>query len=202
MTSELHALPDAELLRRFNGGEADAFEVLLTRYQKPIYNFALRSTRHPQAAQDLVQEVFLRVVHRSGDFQGNSKFSTWIYTIARNLCVDASRRMSHRRHPSLDATGNHPDGAPLVERVAGRVHGADREATARALGARIARAVEDLPEDQREVFLLRQVHHLAFKEIASITEVPENTVKSRMRYALLRLQEALADYADYVQELK
>lgn len=193
---------DEELLRRFNAGDAAAFEVLLQRYKGPVYNFLLRSVRRPDVAEDLLQDVFLRVVQRADQFQGNSKFSTWLYAIARNLCIDTSRKMAHRRHPSLDAPAGNPDGQPLLERLAAANPGADRESVSRELGERIARAVEELPEDQREVFLMRQVQHLPFKEIATIVEVPENTVKSRMRYALERLQQALGEYEDYVSSLK
>jgi RNA polymerase sigma-70 factor, ECF subfamily len=201
MKPDLQALEDDALLRRFTQGDADAFGVLLTRYERPIYNFILRFTRDPAAAQDLLQEVFLRVVHRSGDFQGNSKVSTWIYTIARNLCIDATRRNAHRRHPSLDAPSGRADGAPLVERTAGHEPGPERLAETGHMRARIAEAVEALPDEQREVFLMRSVQHLAFAEIAHITQVSENTVKSRMRYALLRLQQALAEYEDYLSDV-
>ena len=91
---------------------------------------------------------------------------------------------------------------PLIERMASPTSGADRASIGRELGERIASAVEALPEEQRAVFLLRQVHDLPFKEVAAVCGVPENTVKSRMRYALERLQEALSDYEDYAEEVK
>lgn len=195
-------LDDEALLERFKRGEASAFELLLQRYERPIYNFLLRSVRDREAAADLTQEVFLRVIRRSSQFQGNSKFSTWLYTIARNLCIDHGRKMVFRRHRSLDApAGADPESVPLVDRLAGREPGADRKTIAQGLQAEIARAVEALPPDQREVFLLRQVQGMPFKEIAEVVGAPENTVKSRMRYALERLQEALGEYRDYAGEL-
>lgn len=194
---------DEALLQRFQGGEAEAFEVLLGRYERPLFNFVLRSVRDPERAADLVQEVFLRVIQRSEQFQGNSKLSTWLYSIARNLCIDHGRRMVFRRHRSLDAPVSSEEGArTLGDQVAAETPEADRDAIAGRLRTEIARAVEALPEDQRDVFLMRQVQGLAFKEIAEVVGVPENTVKSRMRYALERLQEALADYADYLEELR
>lgn len=193
---------DEELLAQFNGGDARAFEVLLGRYRTPIYTFVLRSVRDPDRARDLTQDVFLRVVQRAAGFEGKSKFSTWLYTIARNLCIDTSRKMVFRRHRSLDAPLGDDDGnAALIERVASTAPVTDRAAIGRQLEGQIAEAVEALPEEQREVFLLRQVQGLPFKEIAGIIGVPENTVKSRMRYALERLQEALAEYRQYVGEL-
>ncbi len=196
---------DEELLRRFNEGDAEAFEVLVRRYERPLYNFILRSVRRRERADELLQDVFLKVVQRSQDFKGNSKLSTWLYTIARNLCIDHSRKMVFRRHASLDApsrSGSDEEGPTLLEKTSGAELGADREAISNDLAVRITAAVEELPEEQREVFLMRQVQGMAFKDIADVIGVPENTVKSRMRYALERLQRALDEYRDYVSELK
>lgn len=195
---------DEDLLRRFNEGDADAFEVLVLRYQKPLLNFILRSVGDRNTAEELLQETFLRVVTKSSDFQGNSKVSTWLYTIARNLCIDTSRKMVFRRHRSLDAPLRSGDGegATLLDRAADSGPAADRSVIGHDLQQKIAAAVEDLPDDQREVFLLRELENLPFKEIADIVGVPENTVKSRMRYALERLQRALAEYADYARETR
>ena len=204
VTPDLSALQDEELLRRYQNGELEAFGVLLQRYRRPVYNFLLRSVRSPDRAEDLLQEVFMRVVQRAGDFEGRSKFSTWMYTIARNLCIDTSRKMIFRRHQSLDTRpkGTDGEGGPLVERVAAKQPGADREVISEEIREHIAHAVEGLPAEQREVFLMRQLQGLSFKDIAEIVNVPENTVKSRMRYALERLQGALAEYRDYAHQLK
>jgi RNA polymerase sigma-70 factor (ECF subfamily) len=193
---------DEELLRRFGEGDPRAFEELMRRYQRPIYNFVLRSVRDPEQAAELTQETFLRVVQRSGDFLGGSKVSTWMYTIARNLCIDNSRKMVFRRHKSLDAPqGGEEDGRTLLDSVASGARTADREVIGTDIQARLVAAVDELPDEQREVFLLRELQNMAFKDIADILGVPENTVKSRMRYALERLQRALAEYEDYVKEL-
>ena len=98
MTSRAPMSSDEQLLAAFLVGDADAFGVLVASYRSPIYNLLLRSVRDPQAAADLLQEVFLRVIQRADKFHGGAKFSTWIFTIARNLSVDHSRRMQHRRH--------------------------------------------------------------------------------------------------------
>lgn len=192
---------DEALLAAYAAGDADAFAALLTRYRRPIFNFILRTVRNPVVAEDLTQDVFIRILQRAGDFKGSSKFTTWMYTIARNICIDHGRRMSHRRHRSLDATAPGVEGgAPLVERVASEQPGVDRAAASKGLQAEIALAVEELPEDQREVFLLRQVQGMRFREIAEVIGVPENTVKSRMRYALERLTQALEHHRDYARK--
>jgi RNA polymerase sigma-70 factor (ECF subfamily) len=124
----------------------------------------------------------------------------------RNLCIDHLRKRALRRHPSLDEPGQKGgkdgDGPSLGERTEDPKASVEREATGRELAVKIAAAVEALPDDQREVFLLREGSNLPFKEIAEITGVPENTVKSRMRYALERLQGTLSDYEEYAHALR
>ncbi len=188
---------DLELLGRFHTGDHTAFAVLVERYQRPVYNFVLRSLRERQLAEDLTQDVFLRVIQGASGFQSQAKFSTWLFTIARNLCIDHGRRMKLRRHASLDAPVSDSDGAlRLVDRLPHTQPGTDRSASATRIRERVNRALDSLPLEQREVFLLRQIDGVPFAEIAVICGIPENTVKSRMRYALERLQAALADYED------
>lgn len=188
---------------RFQRGDVSAFSDLVARHKTPLYNFVLRHVRSSAAADDILQDVFLRVIQNSADFKHEARFSTWIYTIARNLCVDHLRKMSVRNHDSLDQSS---DQAPrsLGEVVADHspLSSVERSAVSNELRSQIILAVEQLPEDQREVFLLREVACLPFKEIAQITNTPENTLKSRMRYALERLQEALHEYEDEAHSLK
>lgn len=203
MAARLHDMTDDELLDCFSAGQAAAFSVLLQRYQMPIYNFIARTVHDQDAAADLLQDVFTRVIQSSDGFKKDSKFSTWLYAIARNLCIDHMRRMKHRRHASLDAPTNGVQesgaGSAWVERMAGHSPDLDREAAGKDLRARIAQAVTGLPDEQREVFLMRQIQQLPFAEIAIVVGASENTVKSRMRYALERLQEALADVEEYAR---
>lgn len=193
---------DEELLERFRGGDARAFEELMRRHRTPLYNFILRSVRVPATAEEIHQDAWLRILQGAADFQRASKFTTWAYTVARNLCIDHARKAALRRHPSLDqSSGADEDGPSLGELLPDTRAAVDRSAIGKELQVRIARAVEALPADQREVFLMREYSNLQFKEIAEIVGAPENTVKSRMRYALERLQEALAEYEDYARAL-
>ncbi len=196
---------DERLLAAFLQGDAEAFETIVTRYRSPLYNFLLRSVRDPQAASDLLQEVFLRVIQRADKFHGGAKFSTWIFTIARNLSIDHARRMQHRRHRSLDAPLGPNDapeagGVALGDRVSSADVGGERAVDSAEIQRRVAVAVEALPSEQREVFLMRQLQGLPFQDIADVVGVPVNTVKSRMRYALERLQQALADFEDHLED--
>lgn len=196
---------DEVLMMRFQGGDRSAFAVLVRRQKTPLYNFIVRQIRVPQVAEDLVQDVFVKIVQNAADFKHEARFSTWAYAIARNVCIDHLRKMSLRKHPSLDQPSKADDDGPtLGERTADNSPGAQVERTAIGgeMQVRITRAVEQLPEEQREVFLLREIGHVPFKDIAEMTGVSENTVKSRMRYALERLQEALSEYEDYARALR
>jgi RNA polymerase sigma-70 factor (ECF subfamily) len=194
---------DETLMLRYQQGDRSAFAQLVRRHQTPLYNFALRQVRVAQVAEDVVQESFVRVVQNAADFKHEARFTTWVYTITRNLCIDHLRKRALRKHPSLDESrGEEGEGPTLGEQTADPRASVERAATGSELQERIARAVDTLPDEQREVFLMREVSNLPFKEIAEITGVPENTVKSRMRYALERLQEALAEYEDYARALR
>jgi RNA polymerase sigma-70 factor, ECF subfamily len=196
---------DEVLMMRFQAGDRPAFANLVRRHKTSIYNFIFRLVRSGTTAEDLVQDVFVKIVQSAADFKHESRFSTWAYAIARNICIDHLRKMAFRQHPSLDqAVHDDPAGPTLLDRTAD-VHpssAVERTVIGQELGHLIARCVEALPTDQREVFLLREIGNLPFKDIASITGVPENTVKSRMRYALERLQEALSEYEDYARALR
>jgi RNA polymerase sigma-70 factor (ECF subfamily) len=177
----------------FQGGDAASFRVLVARWSERLHAFSFRHVRDEEAARDIVQESFLRVVRSASGYRAESRFSTWVFTIARNLCMDRHRRMKHRRAVSLDAPvgGDDPGGATLVERVADERPLADRRADDRRFSDRLEQALAALPEEQREVFLLREVEGIKFREIADMLGIPENTVKSRMRYALEGLRRAL-----------
>jgi len=197
---------DEQLLATYRGGDVRAFEQLLARYEKPIWSFLRRFVRDAEAAEDLLQDVFLRVVRDAQEtnstanaaWRGQSKFSTWLYTIARNLCIDRARRSAVRGADSIDGP---TDGEPettttLHERIAAPGPQTDAVVAGCEAARRIDRAIAELPDDQREVFLMREVMELPFAEIASVVGVSEPTVKSRMRYALEKLRAALADLGD------
>jgi RNA polymerase sigma-70 factor, ECF subfamily len=198
---------DEMLMVRYQRGEREAFAELVRRHSRPIYNFVLRQLRVPSVAEDVTQDVFMRLVQNAAEFKHEARFLTWLYTIARNLCIDQLRKLSHRRHASLDQSTS--DGAdakalPLAESIADpSPHAsAERNVLSSEVRSSIVKAVDSLPDDQREVFLLREVANLPFRDIAEITGVGENTVKSRMRYALDRLKDALSEFEEYARALR
>lgn len=189
------------LMLRFRDGDVRAFEVLLQRHRRPVYEFILRfvGPHNTAQAEDLTQETFLRVVKQAKSYETRAKFTTWLYTMARNLCIDASRRLKHRRAQSLDAPDE--EGHTLLERTAGKEPAVDRRVIGQQLQVRLHEAIAALPEDQREVFLMREAADLSFKEIADVVGISENTVKSRMRYALEKLRASLEEYEDMARAL-
>jgi len=196
---------DEMLMVRYQRGERKAFVELVRRHNRPIYNFVLRQLRTPALCEDVTQEVFMRLVQNAAEFKHEARFSTWLYAIARNLCIDQLRRLQHRRHPSLDMpVGSEPDARTLGESIATQhpAANAERAAVSAEVQAEILKAVESLPDEQREVFLLREIADLPFRDIAEITGVSENTVKSRMRYALDRLKLALSEFEEYARALR
>ncbi len=186
---------DEELMIAFRGGDPRAFEVLVLRHRVPVYNFILRLAGSPARAEDLLQETWLKVVRGAGDWQPKARFTTWVYTIARNLCVDSARKESYRKADSLDAPqGADGEGRTLGEALADEGgQSPDRNAHNHRVRPLIERALQSLPAEQREVFLLREYSGIPFKEIAEVTGVPEPTVKSRMRYALEGLRRKLQE---------
>ena len=137
----------------------------------------------------------MRVIHNATGWRPEAKFTTWIYAIARNLSIDHARKQAHRRALSLDGQAGRAEDSspPLHEHVAGGDPDAESVALNRELARSLERALAELPEAQREVFLMREVLELPFAEIAKVVDASEATVKSRMRYALERLRVALAD---------
>jgi RNA polymerase sigma-70 factor (ECF subfamily) len=181
----------------FKAGDARAFETLVRRHRTPVFNFILRFTGHRARAEDVLQETWLKVVRSAREYEPKAKFTTWLYTIARNLCVDSARKESYRQTSSLEApagSGSGSDeGRPLGEGLPDGGASPERGAFNARLRPLLERALASLPEEQREVFILREYSGIAFKDIAEVTGVSENTVKSRMRYALDGLRRRLGE---------
>lgn len=188
-------------MSRYAAGDVAAFEELLRRHERAVFNFIARFLGDRTVAEDLVQEVFMRVIRTAGRYKRKAKFTTWLFTIARNICIDRSRHQSRRSEVSLNrslAANGEDDGASFLDRVPddNSPDGAGQSIRAE-FRARLQAALDELPDEQREVFVMREFGGLKFREIADAIDVSENTVKSRMRYALETLRGHLADYRDY-----
>jgi len=195
--SPLEERADEELMLLYAEGEVKAFEILLKRYERPLFNFIVRSVRREDLAEELLQEVFIRVIKSASNYQQTAKFSTWIYTIARNICIDRARKKSGKELSLDQPIGDSNDGRSHVDLVADTASQVSTEHDRTVFLGKLEEALARLPEDQREVFLMREVSDLKFREISEILGVPVPTVKSRMRYALEALRGHMAEYAEH-----
>jgi RNA polymerase sigma-70 factor (ECF subfamily) len=183
-----NAAPDEELMNRYRDGDAHAFEVLYTRHKGPLYRYLLRQCGAAALAEELFQDVWMKLIRARERYEVRAKFTTWLYTLAHNRLIDHYRRATAGVPISYD---DDPD-EPLIEQVAdSTAREPDNELDRRRLGKRLLEQITALPEAQREAFLLREESGLSLEEIAKVTGVNAETVKSRLRYALTKLRHGL-----------
>jgi RNA polymerase sigma-70 factor (ECF subfamily) len=194
----LDDLSDEQLMARYQQGDARAFDTLLGRHYQSVFNFLVRNTGNAATSEELLQDVFMRVIGSARKYEKRAKFTTWLFTIAKNIVIDHSRKQRFRRHKSLDAPLGADDDRSLGDSVKDDHPSvmADRRFADAEFTARLDAAMSKMNEDQRMVFVLREFQQLSFQEIAVVVETSENTVKSRMRYALEFLRTQLADLAE------
>ena len=177
-------------MQAYKNGDTDAFNAILGRHQSGIYNFLHRNLGQSENVEEAFQEVFIRVIRSADSYTPQAKFSTWIYTIARNYCIDLSRKGKFRKTTSLDESpAGNEESFSMEERLPDPNAGPDVHASASNLAAKLEQILGKINPDQKEVFLLREKSGLPFEEIAQVVGASVNTVKSRMRYALLALKE-------------
>ena len=182
---------DEELVARSIGGDADSFNQLILRWERPIYALAYRTIGREEDASDVCQETFLRAFRALPAFRGQAKFSSWLYRIALNLCRDWIRR--ERRTGFVQP----PENVDLMDLVAA----AEPSESIEDLVARkdqmraVERAMALLPEDQRTAIVLKEYHGLTFQEIADLVGCPLSTVKTRLYQGLSVLRRELGKTA-------
>ena len=184
--------PDVEMIRAVLAGDAEAYRVLVERYERRIYHVVYGMVRSQEDARDLAQDCFVKAFQNLHRFRLESKFYTWLCRIAINLSIDHSRKMKHRNHAAFDDERGASGGAQVV-RLSSRRDNPSENVSRKQVYTRIMTAVDQLPEDQRQVLILRELEDMPYKEIADILDIPEGTVMSRLYYARRRLQEVLSD---------
>ena len=179
---------DEELVARSIRGDADSFNELILRWERPIYALAYRTIGREEDARDVCQETFLRAFRALPGFRGQAKFSSWLYRIALNLCRDWVRR--ERRAPVVQP----PADTDLMELAAAAEPSESiEELVARKdLAQAVERAMAVLPEEQRTAIVLKEYHGLTFQEIADLVGCPLSTVKTRLYQGLTVLRRELA----------
>lgn len=180
----MDTVSDRELVLKFRAGATTMFEVLVRRYEAPLYRFFRRHSVSPSAADDLFQETCLRVYQGIGGFDAAREFRPWLYTVALN-CL---RRGIARRGPHVPSPADPPPDPPARDPAPAEI------AQAGELAERVRLAVQELPDGPREVFLLYQYQGLSYAEIAESVQRPLGTVKSQMHTALEQLRRSLSAY--------
>ncbi len=178
---------DEELVARSASGDADSFNQLIARWERPIYALAYRVIGREEDARDVCQETFLRAFRGIAAFKGQAKFSSWLYRIALNLCRDWIRR--ERRTPVVQA----PEGVDLTELVAerGPAESVEDLVSRRDMSRLVAKAMRALSEEQRTAVVLKEYQGLTFQEIADLLGCPLSTVKTRLYQGLTLLRREL-----------
>jgi RNA polymerase sigma-70 factor (ECF subfamily) len=163
----------------YRGGAAGAFETLDRRHRRALYRFVLRSIKQRSSAEELFQEVWIRVIESRSRYAPQARFTTWLYTIAHNLLVD------HWRRRGLTLVELNDEATPAAP------DNPAKQVEARQSLARFIVALEALPAAQREAFLLHEEAGLSVAEIAKVTGAGEEAAKSRLRYAMAKLKAAV-----------
>lgn len=186
--------PDAALMLRVQQGDREAFAELVERYQRPVINFVYRLIHDPTEAEDVAQTVFVQVYRFADRYAVSAKFSSWLFTIARNLALNEIRRRSRRPADSLEAPHPERPDEPLRQFEDRRNAAPAENLLERELEQKIAEAVDALPEAQRSAVLLCRREDLSYEEIASILGTSVSATKSLIYRGRETLKQRLKQY--------
>ncbi len=185
----LNNLTDQQLIHLYMDGDADALATLVLRYKEKIYTSIYLLVKDRYLAEDIFQDVFIRIIDtlKGGRYTDEGKFLPWAMRIAHNMCVDHFRKV--KRSPTIKTS----DDRDIFEVLNFSEAGADQKMMDSQSHDRIRKMVDMLPEDQREVIILRHYADLSFKEIAELTKCSINTALGRMRYGLINLRKLMVE---------
>ena len=181
---------DAQLMLRFKNGDTAAFDRLFVKHMPGIVNFAYRFVRNREIAEEMAQEVFLKVYENAAGYRIKARFTSWLYRIATNVCLNEIRKPQFRvRHQSLHTSPFDDENIEDKKLEYGSAEGPDRIFEQKDLSRIIQQALEQVPEKQRIAFILNKYQELSYSEVAGILDISEKAVKSLIH----RAKEALAE---------
>jgi RNA polymerase sigma-70 factor (ECF subfamily) len=183
---------EKQLIERCKLGDTAAFNELILRYEKQVYNLAYRLTGSYDDANDVASDTFVRIFNSIGRFRGDSAFSTWLYRIVTNVYLDARKRRSAHPNLSLEEYMELEEGA-MERQVEDASPGPQLKVEAKERYERLLEAINRLPDFQRVIIVLYHIQELPYEEIAEILNMPLGTVKSRLNRARRALREQLAE---------
>ena len=188
-------MDDNLLVHQAKNGSREAFSALMELYQGKVYNLVLRMTGSAEDAADLCQETFINVWKGLPNFQGGSSFSTWLYRLANNVCIDFIRREKNRK--GMDVLSLNDDEKDYDELIPDNGPSPQTQLEQRERRAALNRALGQLSEEHRQILLLREVSGLSYAEIAETVGLEEGTVKSRIARARLSLRNILREEGNF-----
>jgi len=186
ITTSYEALPDEQLMVLVRDSDRRAFDELYNRYRAPLFNYICRTCGSRDVGDDLFQETWLRVMRAAHQYRADQLLKPWLYRIAHNLIVDHFRSRSRRRETPVDSYEDLPGGNATPEQEA-----PDVQFDLQSKVDRLMTLLEQLPEEQREVFVLRREFDESLERISELTGANVETVRSRLRYAVDKLRRAL-----------
>jgi RNA polymerase sigma-70 factor (ECF subfamily) len=183
-------IQDYELIQRFIKGEESCFEQLINRHKNKVFAYISLYIRDQALAEDLFQDTFMKVIQsvKSGKYQDNGKFISWVMRIAHNLIIDHFRRIKQMNTVSNDDYDSDLFNSKKLSEAT-----IEDSMIKKQIQKDIRRMISELPDDQKEVVVLRHYAGLSFKEIAEITDVSINTALGRMRYALINMRKTMEE---------
>jgi RNA polymerase sigma-70 factor, ECF subfamily len=193
-TTALQNDPDAALMQRVMQGDDAAFEELVEKYKQPVFNMIYRTLPDAAEAEDLAQTVFIQVYKAAHRYRVEAKFSTWLFTIARNLCLNEIRRRSRHRADSLDASISPEDDGPSRQFEDIRSVAPPDRLIQEELVSKVSEAVQALPEVQRTALMLFQEEDKSYEEIADVLDCSLSATKSLIHRARETLKQRLKPY--------
>lgn len=187
---QLNRLDDTQLVRHYISGEESAFEILLKRHKDRVFNYVHMTVRDRQLAEDIFQETFTKAIItlKGGKYNEEGKFLPWVMRIAHNLIIDTYRR--NKKMPSVEPKNEDHDIFASLNVFDKNI---ESEMIEEQIHLDLRKLVAHLPEEQREVIVMRHYEDLSFKEIADKTNVSINTALGRMRYALINLRRMIEE---------
>jgi RNA polymerase sigma factor (sigma-70 family) len=185
----LNVLPDQQLVQLYMNGNSDALSTLVLRYKSKLYTSIYLLVKDKYLAEDMFQDVFIRVIDKlnKGHYTEEGKFLPWIMRIAHNMCLDHFRKV--KRLPVIKTS----DDVDIFEMLNFSVKNVEDRMVASETREKVRRMLDRLPEDQREIVIMRHYAGLTFKEIAALKDISINTALGRMRYGLINLRKTMVE---------
>ncbi len=184
---------DQVLVRQYLDGNNQSFEILINKYEKKLYSYILLNVKEACVAEDIFQDTFIKIINtlKSGKYNEEGKFLQWMFRIAHNLIIDHFR--AKKRHKIINNVYGEDDELDLFNIIPNNDINSEEDMIKTETNKKIKQLIQELPEEQKEVLILRHYVDMSFKEIANFTNVSINTSLGRMRYALINLKKLIKE---------